>query len=131
MKRWRSYAAVLQSIGPVVICLAAILLTTLVLLAVDSYLPTEHLMLGYLLPTIFVAIYFGSTIAVLTSVAGGRAAAYFLLTPRFSFYVADPLDIAELGFTVMLAVIASKVVGVLAYDIRRQAADGRADEVVE
>jgi hypothetical protein len=41
------------------------------------------------------------------------------------------LDIAELGFTVMLAVIASKVVGVLAYDIRRQAADGRADEVVE
>jgi K+-sensing histidine kinase KdpD len=131
MKRWRSYAAVLQSIGPVVICLAAILLTTLVLLAVDSYLPTEHLMLGYLLPTIFVAIYFGSTIAVLTSVAGGLAAAYFLLTPRFSFYVADPLDIAELGFTVMLAVIASKVVGVLAYDIRRQAADGRADEVVE
>jgi K+-sensing histidine kinase KdpD len=122
---------VLQSIGPVVICLAAILLTTLVLLAIDSYLPTEHLMLGYLLPTIFVAIYFGSTIAVLTSVAGGLAAAYFLLTPRFSFYVADPLDIAELGFTVMLAVIASKVVGVLAYDIRRQAADGRADEVVE
>jgi K+-sensing histidine kinase KdpD len=131
MKRWRAYAAVLQSIGPVVICLAAILLTTLVLLAIDSYLPTEHLMLGYLLPTIFVAIYFGSTIAVLTSVAGGLAAAYFLLTPRFSFYVADPLDIAELGFTVMLAVIASKVVGVLAYDIRRQAADGRADEVVE
>jgi K+-sensing histidine kinase KdpD len=131
MKRWRSYPAVLQSIGPVVICLAAILLTTLVLLAIDSYLPTEHLMLGYLLPTIFVAIYFGSTIAVLTSVAGGLAAAYFLLTPRFSFYVADPLDIAELGFTVMLAVIASKVVGVLAYDIRRQAADGRADEVVE
>jgi K+-sensing histidine kinase KdpD len=131
MKRWTSYPAVLQSIGPVVICLAAILLTTLVLLAIDSYLPTEHLMLGYLLPTIFVAIYFGSTIAVLTSVAGGLAAAYFLLTPRFSFYVADPLDIAELGFTVMLAVIASKVVGVLAYDIRRQAADGRADEVVE
>jgi K+-sensing histidine kinase KdpD len=131
MKRWRSYPAVLQSIGPVVICLAAILLTTLVLLAIDSYLPTEHLMLGYLLPTIFVGIYFGSTIAVLTSVAGGLAAAYFLLTPRFSFYVADPLDIAELGFTVMLAVIASKVVGVLAYDIRRQAADGRADEVVE
>jgi two-component system sensor histidine kinase KdpD len=131
MKRWRSYAAVLQSIGPVVICLAAILLTTLVLLAIDSYLPTEHLMLGYLLPTIFVAIYFGSTIAVLTSVAGGLAAAYFLLPPRFSFYVADPLDIAELGFTVMLAVIASKVVGVLAYDISRRAADGRSDEVVE
>ena len=89
------------------------------------------LMLGYLLPTIFVAIYFGSTIAVLTSVASGLAAAYFLLSPRFSFYVADPVDIAELGFTIMLAVIASKVVGVLAYDVHAQASGGRADEVVE
>jgi K+-sensing histidine kinase KdpD len=131
MKRSKSSAVVLKSIGPVVICLGAILLTTLALLAIDSYLPTEHLMLGYLLPTIFVAIYFGSTIAVLTSVASGLAAAYFLLSPRFSFYVADPVDIAELGFTIMLAVIASKVVGVLAYDVHAQGSGGRADEVVE
>ena len=120
MKRSRSYAVVLESIGPVVICLAAILLTSFVLVTIDGYLPNEHLMLGYLLPTIFVAIYFGSTIAVLTSFAGGLAAAYFLLPPRFSFYVADPIHIAELGFTVMLAVIASKVVGALAYDVRAQ-----------
>ena len=112
---------VLESIGPVVICLAAVLVTTSILVTIDGYLPNEHLMLGYLLPTIFVAIYFGSTIAVLTSCAGGLAAAYFLLPPRFSFYVADPIHIAELGFTVMLAVIASKVVGALAYDVRAQA----------
>jgi K+-sensing histidine kinase KdpD len=131
MKRSKSIAVVLKSIGPVVICLGAILLTSLVLLAIDSYLPTEHLMLGYLLPTIFVAIYFGSTIAVLTSFASGLAAAYFLLPPRFSFYVTDPVDIAELGFTIMLAVIASKVVGVLAYDVGAQASGRRVDEVVE
>jgi K+-sensing histidine kinase KdpD len=87
-------------------------------------------MLGYLLPTILVAIHFGSTLAVLTSFAGGLSAAYFLLPPKFSFYVDDLVHIAELGFTILLAVIASKVVGALASDSHRQARI-RADEVIE
>ena len=87
-------------------------------------------MLGYLLPTILVAIYFGSTLAVLTSFAGGLSVAYFLLPPKFSFYVDDPVHIAELGFTILLAAIASKVVGALASDSHRQVRI-RADEVIE
>jgi hypothetical protein len=39
-------------------------------------------------------------------------------------------SIAELGFTIVLAVIASKVVGVLAYGLRRRAKTS-ADEVIE
>jgi two-component system, OmpR family, sensor histidine kinase KdpD len=114
-------------IAPVVVSFAAVLFTTLILLMVDSYLSTEHLVLVYLLPTIFIAVYFGSTIAVLTSFASGLAAAYFLLPPQFSFYVADRLHVAELGFTVLLAVIASKVIGVLTDS--HQEPDGRcADE---
>jgi K+-sensing histidine kinase KdpD len=81
--------------GPVAMCFALVLVTTLLLSAIDRFVPTEHLMLGYLLPTIFVAIYFGSTLAVLTSFASGLAAAYFLLPPKFSFYIDDPLHIAE------------------------------------
>ena len=126
----RSSPAVIELIGPVVICFAAVLLATLVLSTIESFVPTKHLMLGYLLPIIFVAIYFGSTLAVLTSFASGLAAACFLLSPKFSFYVDDPVHIAELGFTIVLAVIASKVVGVLAYDLRKQAST-RADEVIE
>jgi hypothetical protein len=49
---------------------------------------------------------------------------------KFSFYVDDPVHIAELGFTILLAVIASKVVGALASDSHRQARI-RADEVIE
>jgi K+-sensing histidine kinase KdpD len=124
-------AAIVELIAPVVISFAAILLTTLVLFMIDSYLATEHLLLVYLLPTIFIAIYFGSTIAVLTSFASGLAAAYFLLPPKFSFYIADRLHIAELGFTILLAVIASKVVGVLTYDIYHKADARRGDEVIE
>ena len=128
MKWFRSNAV---SIGPVLICCAAILLTTLLLSTIDRFVPTEHLMLGYLLPTIFVAIYFGSTLAVLTSFGSGLAAAYFLLPPKFNFYIDDPLHIAELGFTIMLAVIASKVVSALAVDARAVKREMRADEVIE
>ena len=119
-----------ELIRPVAICLVAVLVTTLVLSTIDSFVPSEHLMLGYLLPTIFVAIYFGSTLAVLTSFASGLAAAYFLLPPEFSFYIDDPVHVAELGFTIVLAIIASKVVGVLAIDFRRPARTS-ANEVIE
>jgi K+-sensing histidine kinase KdpD len=101
--------AVIELLGPVVICLAAVLLTTLVLSTIDSFVPTEHLMLGYLLPIVFVAIYLGSTLAVLTAFASGLAAAYFLLPPKFSFYVNDPVHIVELGFNPVLAVTASRL----------------------
>jgi K+-sensing histidine kinase KdpD len=125
-----SSLAVVELIRPVGLCFAAVLVTTSVLSTIDSFVPAEHLMLGYLLPTILVAIHFGSTLAVLTSFAGGLSAAYFLLPPKFSFYVDDPVHIAELGFTILLAVIASKVVGALASDAHRQARI-EADEVIE
>ena len=110
----RSNQAVINMIGPAVVCFVAVLVTTLLISIIDSVVPTEHLMLGYLLPIIFVAIYFGSTTAVLTSFASGLAAAYVLVPPKFSFYIDDPVHTAELGFTIVLAAIASKVVGALA-----------------
>jgi K+-sensing histidine kinase KdpD len=118
-------------VGPVLICCAAVLFTTLLLSTIDRFVPTEHLMLGYLLPTILAAIYFGSTLAVLTSFGSGLAAAYFLLPPKFTFYIDDPVHIAELGFTIMLAVIASRVVASLAADARAVKREVRADEVIE
>jgi K+-sensing histidine kinase KdpD len=109
---------ILELVTPVLVAFAAVLLATFVLLAIDSYLAPEHLVLGYLLPTIVIAMHYGSTLAVVTSFAGGIAAAYFLFPPKFSFYITDPLNIAELGFFLLLAVIASKAVAVLTDDIR-------------
>jgi K+-sensing histidine kinase KdpD len=88
----------------------------MVLHAIDSHLPAEHLILGYLFPTILIAIYYGSSVAVFTSFASGIAAAYFLFPPKFSFYIADITNVAELGFFLLLASIASKAVSVLAED---------------
>jgi K+-sensing histidine kinase KdpD len=68
-------------------------------------------MLGYLLLTILIAIFFGGVLALLTAFACGLIAAYFLLPPKFSFYIDDPVQMAELVFTIMPAVIAA-IIGV-------------------
>lgn len=119
----------LASIAPVVVSFAAVLFTTLVLFTMQSYLETEHLLLIYLLPTMLMAIYFGSVMAVLTSLASGLATAYFLLPPQFSFYIADTRHVAELGFTLLLAVLASKVVAALAPETHQKEARSRRNEV--
>jgi K+-sensing histidine kinase KdpD len=109
---------ILELATPVLVAFAAVLLTTFVLLAIDTYLAPDHLVLGYLLPTVVIAMHYGSTFAVVTSFASGLAAAYFLFPPKLSFYINDPLNVAELGFFLLLAVIASKAVAVLTDDIR-------------
>jgi K+-sensing histidine kinase KdpD len=110
--------ALLRWATPVLVACAALLLTTLVLLAVDSYLAPDHLVLGYLLPTVVIAMHYGSTLAVISSFAGGIAATYFLFPPKLSFFIADPLHVGELGFFLLLAIIASKAVAVFTDDVR-------------
>ena len=107
---WQSHA--LELITSVLVAFTAVLLTTCVLLAIDSFLAPDHLVLGYLLPTIVIAMHYGSTLAVVTSFISGFAAAYFLFPPKFSFYIADPLNVAELGWFLLLAVVASKAIAV-------------------
>jgi K+-sensing histidine kinase KdpD len=106
-----------------VLSVALILMTSLVLAEIHSDLTNrdlwkdpEDLALAYLLPTIFVAVLFGSTIAVMTSLAGGLAAAYFIYPPQFSLLIADSQHIAELGFIVVLGITAAKAVAVITDD---------------
>ena len=105
---------------PILVALAAVLLTTFALLAIDTHLGPDHLVIGYLLPTVIIAMHYGSTLAVVTSFACGLAAAYFFFPPKLSFYVSDPINLAELGFFLLLAVIASKAVAVVTDDVRRR-----------
>jgi K+-sensing histidine kinase KdpD len=104
------------ALTPIVICIVAVLLTSLALHTIDTYLTAQHLVLGYLLPTMLIAVYFGSTFAVLTSFVSALAAAFVLFPPKFSFYIADLTHVAELGFFLLLASVASKAVAVLTDD---------------
>jgi K+-sensing histidine kinase KdpD len=108
----------LQPVSPVLVAFSAILLTSVVLLAVDSFIDTEALAFIYLLPVTVVAIHYGSTVGVLTSFASALAAAYFCFPPKFNFFISDPLNVAELGFFLLLTVIASKAVTVVTRDER-------------
>jgi Domain of unknown function (DUF4118) len=84
---------------PIGLSLALILLTSLVLAQIHSHLTAlgiwhdpEDLALAYLLPTIFIAVFFGSTVAVITSLASGVAAAYFVYPPQFSLLFDHPQE---------------------------------------
>jgi len=117
---------ILRSLWTLLVALSAILVTSAALLAVDAFLDAKPLIFIYLLPTVVMAMHYGSTVAVLTSFASGLATAYFFFAPKFSFYIADPLNVAELGFFLLLAVIASKAVAVVTEDgrtIKRRSPD--------
>jgi K+-sensing histidine kinase KdpD len=107
---------------PIAVSLLAIIWTTVFLTWMQTYLvadDVEDLALAYLLPTIFIAVFFGSTLAVAGSFVSALAAAYFLYPPKLSFYIADPTHAAELGFILLLSVTASKAIGVMTDDRHR------------
>ena len=75
-------ARILQPVSPFLVAFSTILLTSVVLLAVDSFLDAEALAFIYLLPTVVMAMHYGSTVGVLTSFASALAAAYFFKLDR-------------------------------------------------
>jgi K+-sensing histidine kinase KdpD len=101
---------------PIVACVSAVVLTTAALSIAGPVLGTKHLLMGYLLPATVIAIFFGAPFAVLTSVASTVTAAFFLVPPQFSFEIADSSDVAELGFFMLLALVASKAVAAIQYE---------------
>jgi K+-sensing histidine kinase KdpD len=108
---------------PITLSLGAVSLTTAILVAVDNGAELEHLEIAYLFPTALVAVLFGSNFAFLTSGASAVTAAYFLFPPKFSLYIANPLHIVELGFFVVVALIAGKIVSLLTHDTPPQVLD--------
>jgi K+-sensing histidine kinase KdpD len=113
---------------PITMSLGAVSLTTAILVAVDNGAELEHLEIAYLFPTALIAVLYGSNFAFLTSTASALTAAYFLLPPRFSLYIANPLHIAELGFFVVVALIAGKIVSLLTFDTPTQPVEATRQE---
>jgi K+-sensing histidine kinase KdpD len=105
---------------PITMSLGAVSLTTAILVAVDSGAELEHLEITYLFPTALIAVLYGSNFAFLTSSASAITAAYFLFPPKFSLHIANPLHIVELGFFVVVALIAGKIVSLLTHDTPSQ-----------
>ena len=104
-----------HGIIPIAVALLAIIWTTIFLTWIQTYLvadDAEDLALAYLLPTIFIAVFFGSTLAVASSFASALAAAYFLYPPKFSTR-------CGIGLYPIVSVTASKAIGVMTDGRRR------------
>ena len=112
----RGRSVVGRSIKPLLGSLIAVALTTAVLMIIDARLQPRHLVIGYLLPVTIIAIRYGSIFAVLTATASGITAAYFLLPPKYSFRIDEPLHAVELVMFMMLALIAAKITALLMHD---------------
>jgi K+-sensing histidine kinase KdpD len=109
---------------PMGLSLGAVSLTTAILVTLDNGAKLEHLEIAYLFPTALIAVCYGSNFAFLTSCASAITAAYFLFPPKFSLHIANPLHIVELGFFVLLSVIAGKIVALLSHDAPLSAPGG-------
>lgn len=99
---------------PVAVSLAVVCLVTLILwylkLAGDGL---HHPVFFYLLPSALLAIFYGTLPALLCASAATACAAYFLYDPLYSFQVANRLEVGDLLFFVLLAVIGVKCTGEL------------------
>ena len=103
-------------ITPITVSAVLLLLTTAFVWKIDVPLQQDHLIFIYLVPTALIAIRYGNISAMCVAIVSTFAAAYFLYAPRFSFAVSSPLDILELIFFSLLALLASQVVSGFAKD---------------
>ena len=88
---------------------------TAALLVVDKHVAhpqiVEHLAFGYMLPIAAVAMLFGSVAGTVATAVAALAAAFFLFPPKFSFWIEDPLHLAELFWLAVLGYVASRAAG--------------------
>jgi K+-sensing histidine kinase KdpD len=103
-------------VTPITASLLLLSATTVLLWILDVPLEHDHLIFIYFLPTALIAVRYGSLPAMWVVIASNFAAAYLFYQPRFSFKVDSPLDVLELVFFSMLALLASQVVSGFAGD---------------
>jgi carboxylesterase len=111
-----------ELIAPVIFSFGLVLFATLIFLAVAPLLGAQYLIFGYLIPTTIVAVLYGNTFALLMSFVCGLAAAYFLLPPKFSLFVVDPLQVILLVVFLLIAAAASRVASLRTYGGRAKVA---------
>jgi K+-sensing histidine kinase KdpD len=109
-----------DQIAPILWSIATILLTSLLLVEAHALLTglriwhdPGDLCLAYVLPTIFITVFFGSNIGVWSALASGLAGAYFIYPPQFSVAIDTPGHMVELGLFLVLFVTASKSTAIL------------------
>jgi len=105
---------VLKRMTPVAVSLAIIFAVTVVLFYLkDAFQGVQHLIFFYLVPTAFVAMIYGSVLAMFCAIVATSVAAFFLYAPIYSLYVSDPREVGELILFAVIGLIGAKCVAEL------------------
>jgi len=91
--------------------LALVTLASAILVAIDLSFDIPHSIFAYLLPILFVATRFGRLEALVVTTVIGLCEAFFLYAPKYSFYVEDPRDLAELAIFCAIASLITQFFG--------------------
>ena len=101
---WIVRGAVPVAVSLVIVSIA----TALLWLIKHAAFSPHHLVFFYLLPVAFVAVLYGSLLAMLCAIAATICAAFFLYDPLYSLYVASARELGELAWFAGLALIGAK-----------------------
>jgi len=105
---------VLKRMAPVAASLAIIFAVTVGLFYIrDTNGGAQHLIFFYLLPTAFVAMIYGSVLAMFCAIVATLLATFFLYPPIYSFYVSDAREVGELILFAGMGLIGAKCVAEL------------------
>jgi K+-sensing histidine kinase KdpD len=103
-------------VTPITVSVLLVAITTAIVWLIGPSLQQQHLVFIYFVPTALIAIRYGSISAMCVALASTLAAAYFFYAPRFSFKVENSLELLEIVFFSLLALLASQVVSGFAKD---------------
>ncbi len=103
-------------IWPSLVSLMLVALTTVVLWYMDKWPNSDGIVFIYFVPTTFVALCYGNTAAMVATIMSCMFGAYFIQQPTFTFALTNSIDIWDLVFFGLLAMLASRVVAGFAND---------------
>jgi K+-sensing histidine kinase KdpD len=100
---------IVKGAAPIIVAFAVMsAVTALLWLVKHEAVGPQHLVFYYLLPTVLMAVLYGTRLAMFCALAGTVCAAFFLYDPLYSFYITKPVEMGELFCFVGLALIGSK-----------------------
>jgi two-component system, OmpR family, sensor histidine kinase KdpD len=120
----------LKRMTPIAVSLAIIFAVTVVLFYFKEHFSgAQHLIFFYLMPTTFVAIIYGSVLAMFCAIVATLVATFFFYAPIYSFYVSDPREVGELILFALMGLIGAKCIAELRRPPERIAEPDRLKEL--
>lgn len=111
--RGRSDTALIDALAghalPVAITLVGVVLATLFLVVINTFVEVDFVPLVYMLPVVLAATRWGMLPGIVAAVAGAAAADFFFYPPLYSFWLSNPQDAVHLALFLLVGIVTSNL----------------------